>query len=143
MQFPTQHLLTNFLVTPRRPVSTCYDTKRAQFSGGRVQGLNEELASRDRALRRAALERTIREAALVTAQRDLEDAEDATQEALHISNAERTQWNDQMRRLRNQEVRNLCLTDLPLPEHATRRQQFTRIVHFWHRLGSLRCDWAP
>jgi hypothetical protein len=69
-----------------------------------VQGLNEELAARDRALRRAALDRTIREAALATAQRDLEDAEAATQEAQHISDAERQQWTDQLRRLRNQEA---------------------------------------
>lgn len=77
--------------------------EESEFRDDVAQGLNEELAARDRALRRAALDRTIREAALATAQRDLEDAEAATQEAQHISDAERQQWTDQLRRLRNQE----------------------------------------
>ena len=71
---------------------------------GGAQGLNEELAARERALRRAAKERAEREAALDTLRADLEDAVGAAAEAEARLGAERQGRQDMARRLLNEQV---------------------------------------
>jgi septal ring factor EnvC (AmiA/AmiB activator) len=74
-----------------------------------AQGMNEELAALERALRRAAKDRAEREAALDTLRTDLEDSMAATGEAETRLEMERAARQDIARRLLAEQVRSMCL----------------------------------